>query len=151
MKILIDGDGCPVVPPTIAIAKTHGLRCCILYDSAHTRVWPDAETIVVSQGADSVDFALVNRVDKGDIIITQDYGLAALVLAKGGKPLRQDGLIYDEQNIDALLSARHAAQKLRRTGRYPKGPAKRTSRQNQAFVDALTRLIAGEEGTSGLS
>lgn len=78
MKLLIDADGCPVVDLTVRLAREFGVKCLILCDTAHVFQKEGAETLTVSKGADSVDFALVNRVEPGDIAVTQDYGLAAM-------------------------------------------------------------------------
>ena len=117
MRILIDADGCPVVDLTIGLAREFGLECIILCDTAHYFNREGARTVVLSQGADSVDFALVNMVRAGDIVVTQDYGLAAMCLARSGKPLNQNGMRYHDGNIDGLLASRHAAQKIRRRRR----------------------------------
>ena len=87
MRILIDADGCPVVDLTVAAAREFGLECIILCDTAHYFDKEGARTMVLAQGADSVDFALVNLVQAGDIVVTQDYGLAAMCLARKGKPI----------------------------------------------------------------
>ena len=79
MKIYIDADGCPVVRHTLRIAKQFAVPCVILCDTAHRIEHEGTETIVVAQGADSVDFRLVNLIAKDDIVITQDYGLAAAI------------------------------------------------------------------------
>lgn len=97
--------------------------------------------MVLAQGADSVDFALVNLVQAGDIVVTQDYGLAAMCLARKGKPINQNGLIYHDGNIDSMLASRHAAQKVRRGGGRTKGPSKRTKEQDEAFMRQLRKLI----------
>ena len=77
MIIFIDADGCPVVDETVHLANTHHIPCVILCDTSH-QIWrTGAQTIIVSKGADSVDFALVNRLHAGDIAVTQDYGLGA--------------------------------------------------------------------------
>jgi len=117
------------------------VKCLILCDTAHVFQKEGAETLTVSKGADSVDFALVNRVEPGDIAVTQDYGLAAMCLAKRALPLSQDGLLYTEENIGALLQSRYAAQKIRRSGGRLKGPKKRTSEQDAAFERTLRRLL----------
>ncbi|MEE0731999.1 MAG: DUF188 domain-containing protein, partial [Oscillospiraceae bacterium] len=137
MKLLIDADGCPVVDLTVRLAREFGVKCLILCDTAHVFQKEGAETLTVSKGADSVDFALVNRVEPGDIAVTQDYGLAAMCLAKRALPLSQDGLLYTEENIGALLQSRYAAQKIRRSGGRLKGPKKRTSEQDAAFERTL--------------
>lgn len=141
MKLLIDADGCPVVDLTVRLAREFGVKCQILCDTAHVFQKEGAETLTVSKGADSVDFALVNRVEPGDIAVTQDYGLAAMCLAKRALPLSQDGLLYTEENIGALLQSRYAAQKIRRSGGRLKGPKKRTSEQDAAFERTLRRLL----------
>ena len=144
MRILIDADGCPVVDLAVQTARTQKIECLILADTAHVFEKECATTIIVSKGADSVDFALVNLVRAGDIVITQDYGLAAMCLAKRGIPLSQNGMVYDNRNIDALLQARHAARKIRQGGGRLKGPKKRTTEQDRQFLDALNRLIAAD-------
>ena len=141
MRILIDADGCPVVDETLKIAKQFAPECLILCDTSHRFEREGAQTLVFSKGADSVDFALVNRVEPGDIAVTQDYGLAAMCLAKRALPLSQDGLLYTEENIGALLQSRYAAQKIRRSGGRLKGPKKRTSEQDAAFERTLRRLL----------
>jgi uncharacterized protein YaiI (UPF0178 family) len=146
MKILIDADGCPVVDSTVQIAREHNIDCLILCDTAHVFEKDGAATLTFSKGADSVDFALVNRVSPGDIVVTQDYGLAAMCLSKNAAVLSQDGMEYTEKNIDALLLARHTARKIRHAGGRLKGPPKRTAVQDQRFEAELTRLLGGRRG-----
>lgn len=141
MRILIDADGCPVVDVTIKLALEYGLECIILCDTSHYFNREGARTVILSQGADSVDFALVNMVQAGDIVITQDYGLAAMCLARKSRPINQNGLVYHDGNIDGLLASRHTAQKIRRSGGRTKGPAKRTMEQDADFVRQLRKLI----------
>lgn len=141
MTILIDADGCPVVDITIKIAVDRKIDCVILCDTSHVFERAGARTITVSKGNDSVDFALVNMVQAGDIVITQDYGLAAMCLARNAIPVSQDGMVYTGDNIDALLSARHTAKKIRMSGGRLKGSAKRTQEQDKAFAEALSKLI----------
>lgn len=141
MKICIDADGCPVVDETINIAKKHSIECVILCDTSHRIEREAALTIVVDKGADSVDLRLVNMLEKGDIAITQDYGLAALCLGKGAFALNQDGKEYTADNISGLLEFRAMHKKLRRSGGHLKGAPKRTAAQDKAFEDALEKLI----------
>ena len=140
-RILIDADGCPVVDEAIEIAKRFGLECLILCDTAHRFEREGAQTMVFSKGADSVDFALVNLVRSGDVVVTQDYGLAAMCLARNALALSQDGMEYTADNIDALLLSRHTAKKIRNAGGRLKGPAKRTAAQDRAFSEALIQLL----------
>lgn len=141
MKLLIDADGCPVVDISIQACRAAGIPVVLLCDTAHQFVRDGAETITVDKGADSVDFALVNRVEKGDIVVTQDYGLASMCLARGGRVLNQNGLIFTEQNIGGLLEIRFENKKLLRSGRRPKAFPKRTKDQDAAFLHALERLL----------
>ena len=141
--ILIDADGCPVVDLTVRIARAHGVPVKILCDTAHRIEREDAETLVFDKGADSVDFALVNRVQPGDIVITQDYGLASMCLARRAGVLNQNGLEYTARNIDGLLARRHENKKLLRAGKHPKGPAKRTREQDKVFARTLEAMLEG--------
>ena len=141
MRILIDADGCPVVNNTIRLAKKYARECLLLCDTSHVFEREGVKTITVSKGADSVDFALVNMVHAGDIVVTQDYGLAAMCLARGARPINQDGMQYTADNIDALLLARHTAKKIRDAGGRLKGPQKRRSDQDQAFDRGLEALL----------
>lgn len=143
MRLLIDADGCPVVDIAIRLCKQYGISCMLLCDTAHEFYREGAETLVFDKGADSVDFAIVSRVSPGDIVITQDYGLASMCLARSARILHQDGWEYTRDNIDALLLARHESRKLRAAGGRAKGPKKRTSAQNAAFEAALQKLLQG--------
>lgn len=141
MKILIDADGCPVVKITCMEARKYNLKCKIICDTSHEFHIDYAETVTVSKGKDSVDFVLVNMIEKNDIVVTQDYGLAAMSLAKGAKVINQNGIIYDEENILSMLNSRHISLKLRNSGIRQKGPEKRDSRYNDIFVKNLKILI----------
>lgn len=137
MKIIIDADACPVVDITVKVAKEHKSECIIVCDNTHTIERDGATTIVVDKGADSADCRIANITEKGDVVVTQDYGLAALVLGKGGKALNQNGLIYTDGNIENLLFTRHIGKKERMAGNRTKGPKKRTSQNDADFLKAL--------------
>lgn len=141
MKIFIDADGCPVVDITVRTAKKHSLECYIICDTAHEFQKDGAKTVVVEKGADSVDFKLVNLVGAGDIVVTQDYGLAAMCLARKAVPLSQNGLVFTDKNIEELLFSRYVSKKIRNAGGRLKGPSKRTAEQDKRFEDALEKLI----------
>jgi len=141
MTILIDADGCPVVDNAVKIADEHKIDCVILCDTSHVFEKPGAKTITVSKGSDSVDFALVNMLKSGDIVITQDYGLAAMCLARHAVPINQNGMVYTNDNIDDLLNERYMAKKIRMTGGRLKGNSKRTSEQDLAFDRKLNEIL----------
>ena len=143
MKVLIDADACPVTDIAISLCRQYHITCLLFCDTAHEIHREGAETFIFDKGADSVDFALVNRVAAGDIVITQDYGLASMCLARGAKVLHQDGWLYTESNIDALLYQRHEARKYRSAGGRTKGPKKRTLQQDEAFRQAFQTLLQG--------
>ena len=141
VKILIDADGCPVVDIALRLGAEFRLPCLILCDTSHDFRRTGAETLVFDTGADSVDFALVNRVNPGDIVITQDYGLASMCLARNARVLHQDGWEYTRDNIDALLLVRHDSRKHRAAGGRMKGQKKRSPAQNEAFAASLRCLL----------
>ena len=141
MRILIDADGCPVVDICVREAKRVGVQCHIFCDTSHEFDKDGAETHAVPKGADSADFYLVNFIAKGDIVITQDYGLASMALSKCATVINQDGLEYTEYNIDALLLARHTAKKIRNAGGRLKGSPKRTKEQDKSFEEKLSQLL----------
>ena len=141
MHLWIDADACPVVNIAIRVAARHGIPVTLVCDEAHHMQREGACTITVARGPDSADLMLVNRVSRGDAVITQDYGLAALCLARGAKPMDQNGRIYNESNIDSLLGMRHISQKVRRAGGRIKGPPKRTKEQDECFEQALDAVL----------
>ena len=141
MTVLIDADGCPVTDIAIRLCKEFRVPCILLCDTAHSFHRDGASTLIFDKGADSVDYALVNRVRSGDLVITQDYGLASMCLARSCRVLHQDGWEYTADNIDALLLVRHTSRKHRTAGGRFKGPKKRTRQQDSAFEDALKRIL----------
>lgn len=142
MRIFVDADGCPVVDLTIKCADRYGIQVTLICDTSHEFTGRGAEVITADKGADSADFVLVNLISQGDIAVTQDYGLAAMCLARKAYVLDQNGMIYDNSNIDGLLLSRHIGKKLRRSGQRMKGPKKRTADKNEAFVRSLEKLIS---------
>ena len=148
MRIIIDADGCPVVRIAAANGLKHSIEVIIVCDCAHFFDIPGTKTITVTKGADSADFRIVNMIHSGDIVITQDYGLAAMSLARKAVVINQNGLIYTEDNIDSMLFARHTARKIRNSGGRLKGPAKRTREQDESFTRTLENLIASQESIS---
>lgn len=144
MKILVDADGCPVVKSAVEIAEKSKIEIMLFCDTSHIFNSEYAKIITVSKGADSVDFALVNKIESGDIVITQDYGLAAMALSRKGIPITQNGLIISEDNINGLLNSRYMAKKARMAGKRLKGPSKRTQKQNIDFENALISLLSAK-------
>ena len=141
MKILIDGDGCPVIDLTLEVARRYAIEVIIFCDTSHHIEKPGVITKVVTKGSDAVDFVLVNDTKEGDLVITQDYGLAAMALAKKAKAMNQNGLVFSDDNLSTLLFSRHVAKEVRRQGGRTKGPKKRDPKQNEAFKVSLIKII----------
>lgn len=142
MKILVDADACPVKEQVVKVAKEFSIPVIMFIDTSHILNDGYSKIVTVEKSRDSVDIALVNSIVKGDITVTQDYGVAALSLSKGAKSINQNGFIYTEENIDKLLFERHLSQKMRRAGGRTYGPHKRTIDDNIRFEDKLRKLIA---------
>lgn len=141
MRVFVDADACPVVDITVRCCRKENIPCFLLCDTAHELYRDGAQTLVFDKGADSVDFALVNRVSAGDIVVTQDYGLASMCLAKQAAVLHQDGWQYTQDNIGGLLFQRSESRRYRASGGRIKGPSKRTSKQDAQFARALEQLL----------
>lgn len=141
MKIFVDGDSCPVVDKVIKITREYNLEAIIVKNYNH-EIWSDYATIItVDQGPDSADYYIGNNVAKSDIVVTQDYGLAAIALSKGALCVNQNGLIITSENIDSLLARRHFNQQLcRKYKKYTKFK-KRTIEQDEKFEQSLKLLI----------
>lgn len=143
MKIFVDADACPVVRIVEKIAKEHGIEVTLLCDSNHILTSDYSEVKVISAGADAVDFALINLISKGDIAVTQDYGVASMVLGKGALCIHQSGKVFSDDNIGGLLMDRHLAKKARmsKSKHHLKGPKKRTKEDDVRFETAFENLI----------
>ncbi|GHV37352.1 UPF0178 protein [Synergistales bacterium] len=141
MKILVDADACPVKQIVVRLAKQRHIPVIMLIDTSHELDDGYSEVITVSQQADSVDFALMNLLSIDDIVVTQDFGLAAMVLGKGARAINQNGLVYTNENIESLLMERYIGQKTRRGGGRTKGPAKRTKEDDERFTNAFSVLL----------
>lgn len=141
MRILIDADGCPVLKEAETAAKRFLLKCVMICDTSHEYQSDYSEIKTVSKGPDSTDFVLVNMTQKNDIVVTQDYGLAAMCLARGGLPINQNGIVYTADNIDPMLFARYNSFRIRKAGKKLKGLPKRKSEQNRIFFEKLCELI----------
>jgi len=141
MQILVDADACPVKEIIVRIAKKKSIPVTMVIDTAHKLNDGYSHVVTVDKGADSVDFALVGLLHAEDVVVTQDYGLAAMALGKGAKVMNQNGLIYTDENIDRLLMERHLSAKARRAGKRTKGPVKRTKADDEKFEMAFERLL----------
>lgn len=143
MQILIDADACPVIQIAEKVAIKYNILVTLICDTNHILNSDYSEVIVVSAGADAVDYRLINICHKGDIVITQDYGVAAMALAKGAYSIHQSGRWYTNENIDQMLMERHINKKARRTSakNHIKGPRKRTEEDDKRFAESFEKIV----------
>ncbi|MDY4079789.1 MAG: YaiI/YqxD family protein [Clostridium sp.] len=143
MRIFIDADACPVIKQAEEIAKKYNIKVTLLCDTNHVLNSDYSEICIIGAGADAVDFALVNKCNKGDIVITQDYGVATMVLGKGAFGINQNGRWYTNENIDRLLMERHISKCARRASNknHLKGQRKRTKEDDLRFCESFEKLI----------
>ena len=136
MHILVDADACPVVGITEKIAQQNNIPCTLLCDTNHVLQSAYSHIKIIGAGADAVDYALINLCRKGDIVVTQDYGVAAMALSKGAYAIHQSGKWYTNDNINQMLMERHMAKKARmgKGKKHIKGPSKRTEEDDKRFV-----------------
>ncbi len=143
MRIFVDADACPVVKIIEKLAKKYELSCTLLCDTNHVLRSDYSEVKTIGAGMDAVDFALINLCRSGDIVVSQDYGIAAMALGKGAFAIHQSGQWYTDENMDRMLMERHLAKKARRGARknHLKKPSKRTEEDNIRFEESFEKLI----------
>lgn len=143
MKILVDADACPVVRIVEEVAKEFQIPVVLLCDTHHILKSDYSEIVIVGAGPDAVDFKLVSICRKGDLVVTQDYGVAAMILGKGAFGIHQSGKCYTNENIDEMLMERHLAKKARNAKKrnHLKGPTKRTAEDDKRFEVSLKNLV----------
>lgn len=143
MKIFVDADACPVVDIVEDIATKYNIPVTLLCDTNHVLTSDYSEVIVVGAGADAVDYKLISICHRGDIVVTQDYGVAAMALGKGAFAIHQSGKWYTNENIDQMLMERHLNKKARRASsrNHIKDPRKRTDEDDQRFAESFEKLL----------
>ncbi len=143
MQIFVDADACPVVRIVEEIAEKYHIRTTLLCDTNHVLNSDYSEMIVVGAGADAVDYKLISLCHKGDIVVSQDYGVAAMALGKGAYAIHQSGKWYTDANIDQMLMERHLNKKARRSSgkNHLKGPRKRTEEDDIRFAESFEKLL----------
>ena len=142
VTVFVDADACPVTRIVERVAKEHGIPVVLLCDTNHVLSSDYSTVRTIGAGADAVDIALINLCNKGDIVVTQDYGVAAMALGKGAAAIHQSGKIFTDDNIDGLLMDRHLNKKARRSGKHHlKGPPKRTAEGDARFAESFEKMI----------
>ena len=148
MQIFVDADACPVVRIVDRVAEKYQVPVTMLCDTNHVLYSEYSEVIVVGAGADAVDYKLISICHKGDIVVSQDYGVAAMALGKGAYAIHQSGNWYTNENIDQMLLERHLAKKARRINsrNHLKGPRKRIEEDDNRFAESFEKMICKAMG-----
>ena len=143
MQIYVDADACPVVDIVEKTAIKYQIPVTLLCDTNHVLTSGYSELIVVGAGADAVDYKLISLCHRGDIVVSQDYGVAAMALGKGAYAIHQSGKWYTDENIDQMLMERHLNKKARRASqkKHFKGPKKRTGEDDERFAQSFERMV----------
>ena len=143
-QIIIDGDACPVVSSVIELTQETGIFVTIIRSFSHfsTQIDPEhVRTVYVDDGPESVDYKIVQLASSEDIVITQDYGLASLLLNKVKFVMHHKGFLFNDDNIQQLLDQRYINAQIRQQGRRPKGPPPFTRQDRQHFEHQFKLLI----------
>lgn len=143
MEIYVDADACPVVDIVEKTARKYQIPVTLLCDTNHILTSGYSEVIVVGAGADAVDYKLISLCHRGDIVVSQDYGVAAMALSKGAYAIHQSGKWYTDENIDQMLMERHLNKKARRASQknHFKGPKKRTGEDDERFAQSFEQMV----------
>lgn len=143
MHIFVDADACPVVGIVEELAEKYNIPATLLCDTNHVLYSDYSQVIIVGAGADAVDYKLISLCHKGDIVVSQDYGVAAMALSKGAYAIHQSGRWYTDENIDQMLMERHINKKARRSShkKHVRGPRKRTYEDDVRFAQSFEKMI----------
>lgn len=143
MEIYVDADACPVTGIVEKIAQKHNIPVNLFCDTNHVLKSDYSKVFIIGAGSDAVDIAVINHCKKGDVVVTQDYGVAALALGKGAKAIHQSGRIFTNDNIDSLLMQRYISKKERMSNskHHIKGPKKRTTEDDKNFEREFEKLL----------
>lgn len=142
MRIIIDADACPkgVKQVCVELSKKYNLELIMVVDTSH-ELKGAFKVIQVEKGDDSVDLEIMKISTKEDIVITQDYGLATIILEKTLSVIHPNGFIYNKFNIDSLMFSRHMSAKIRASGGKTKGPKKRKTNNDLEFKETLLSIL----------
>lgn len=142
MHIYVDADACPVIRIVENIARKYNIETTLICDTNHVLTSDYSDVVTVSAGADAVDFKLVNLCTRDDIVVTQDYGVAAMALSKGAYAIHQSGKWYTNDNIDRMLMQRHITKCAKRASskNHINGPKKRSNEDNIHLQSRLKNL-----------
>lgn len=147
--LYIDADACPVTREALSIARERRVAAVLVANSTQNlsryAARPGVEAIEVSGGRDAADFAIVERLSPGDVVVTGDIGLAAMAIGRGARAVSPRGRVYSPATIDMELALRHAEQRHRRAGGRTSGPSALEDEDRERFTTALSRMLAERE------
>ena len=144
MNIYVDADACPVKDIIIDEAVRRDLNVILVTSISHFSLQenpPGVETIYVDNARDAADYRIMKLAEKGDLVITQDYGLASLALPKGCQVMHHKGFMYTNKNIDDLLQTRYLSAQARKAGQRTKGPKAFTNEDREKFRERFIRVL----------
>lgn len=141
MKIIVDADACPVKNIIKQVAVKCSIPVIMVCDTSHVLNDDYCKVITVDKFADSADIYLINLAEAGDLVITQDYGVAALALGKKAYAINNNGMEFNDENMDKLLFERFLSKKVRMVGERTKGPKKRTENDDRNFLEGLLKIL----------
>lgn len=147
MKVIIDADACPVKDIVIKETKDENIEVVLVSSLSHfssRELDSHVRAIYVDAGPDAADYKIVQLAEAGDVIVTQDYGLASLLLPKGCKVLHHTGFEYNKMNMDHLLETRHMSSVIRRGGGRTKGPKALSQEDKNSFLKAFQEVLASK-------
>lgn len=144
MIIYVDADACPVKNIIVSEARKRDISVVMICDTSHIISDGYSKVITVDKEANSADLVLINKLTKDDLAVTQDYALAALAVGKGAKCINQNGIIYDNSNLDRMLFERFLSSKVRRSGGKTKGVPKRNKADDEKFKENFVKLLESD-------
>ena len=141
MKILVDADACPksVLHICMKVGRKYGIPVCSVANFNHN-IESDHH-VVVGNDSQEADIRIINMTDEGDVVVTQDWGLAAIVLGKRARCLSPAGREFRSDKIEFLLEGRELKNKFRRGGGRTRGPKKRTIEDDRRFENCLEHSL----------
>ncbi|MDQ0058352.1 YaiI/YqxD family protein [Paenibacillus harenae] len=144
--VVVDADACPVKQEIADAVKPFSVRVLMVASYDHRiEAKPGIEVVQVDRSSQSVDLYIVNHIKAGDIVITQDFGLACIAIGKAAIVLSPRGEQYTNENIDYLMERRHESAKRRRSGGKTKGPKAMSDADRERFQQKLTKVLRIEQ------
>lgn len=141
-RIYVDADSCPVKEEVTSISTAFRVEVIFVSSYAHyISAGEDVRTVQVDSEKEAVDFYIINRASRDDVVVTQDHALASILVGSHVRVISPRGMIYDAEEIPLMLEQRHIARKERRAGNKTKGPRKFTNVDRQRFCENFKKIL----------